>query len=60
MDIVLYIVVGCVCFLAGRVSAPKEVEEWDAAAELDKILEPYFVNESGLKVDAATGDLVKE
>jgi hypothetical protein len=24
MDIVLYIVVGCVCFLAGRVSAPKE------------------------------------
>jgi hypothetical protein len=39
---------------------PKEVEEWDAAAELDKICEPYFVNESGLKVDAVTGDLVKE
>jgi len=25
MDIVLYIIVGTVCFLAGRVSAPKEI-----------------------------------
>jgi hypothetical protein len=25
MDIVLYVIVGVVCFLAGRVSAPKEI-----------------------------------
>ena len=40
-------------------NCPQPKEEWDPVAELDKICEPYFINESGLKINAVTGDLVE-
>jgi len=30
-------------------------QRWDG----EKMCQPYFINESGLKVDAVTGDLIK-
>ena len=36
MDIVLYIIVGVVCFLAGRTSAPKEVVQEVAMTDKER------------------------
>jgi len=50
----------------GRANRAKYCRPWDPAVSLERIIESnpefqtYFVNESGLKVNAETGDLVKE
>jgi hypothetical protein len=44
----------------GRANREKYCRPWDPVGSLEKICQTYFVNESGLKVSANTGDLVKE
>jgi len=43
MDIVLYIIVGIVCFLAGRTSAPKEIVQEVAMTDKERREHDYQV-----------------